>query len=304
MMRMLGRDFDSDDAQRLRGCAASPATAMMPERGGRAAGIASRQAKAIAAGALIAGALACAASSAASAREMRLRYDVTVLGGVTLGEIEVASLLDRAGYRIEIRTRPYRAAQLVGAAEQSGKVEGRWGRSGPEPRLYQANGSWRGRTYVSEMHYPRGVPTVRRQEPSNEDREAVPPELIRGTVDSLSGVAGMLRKVAESEACDGSTAIYDGRRRSVAVMTSSARVQVADHGPLNGRALRCGFTVRTIAGFRHDDDREAAMRPLKGSVLIALREGGEFPLPLRFEVETRWFGTVAVQIAGPPVASD
>ena len=181
---MLGRDFDSDAAEGVRGCAASPAAAMIPERGGRAAGIASRQAGAIAAGILIAGALACAAPSAASAREMRLRYNVTVLGGVSLGEIEVASMLDRAGYRIEIRTRPYRAAQLVGAAEQTGKVEGRWGRSGPEPRLYQANGSWRGRAYVSEMHYPRGVPTIRRQEPSNEDREAVPPELIRGTVDS------------------------------------------------------------------------------------------------------------------------
>ncbi|SFC91206.1 Protein of unknown function [Bosea sp. CRIB-10] len=301
---MLGRDFDGDDTEGLRGCAASSATVPMPELGVRAAGSASRQARVIAAGALIAGALACTAPSAASARELRLRYDVTVLGGVTLGEIEVTSLLDRAGYRIEIRTRPYRAAQLVGAAEQSGKVEGRWGRSGPEPRLYAANGSWRGRTYVSELHYLRGVPVVRRQEPSNEDREAVPPELIRGTVDSLSGVAGMLKKVAESEACDGSTAIYDGRRRSVAVMTSSARVQVADHGPLNGRALRCGFTVRTIAGFRHDDDREAAMRPLKGSVLIALREGGEFPVPVRFEVETRWFGTVAVQLAGPPVAAD
>jgi hypothetical protein len=304
MMRMFGCECDSDDAEGLRGWAASPATAMMPERGGRAAGIAARQARAVAAGALIAGALACAAPSAASARELRLRYDVTVLGGVTLGEIEVTSLLDRQGYRIEIRTRPYRAAQLVGAAEQSGKVEGRWGRSGPEPRLYQANGSWRGRTYVSELHYPRGVPTVRRQEPSNEDREAVPPELIRGAVDSLSGLAGMLKKVAESESCDGSTAIYDGRRRSVAVMTSSARVQVADQGPLNGRALRCGFTVRTIAGFRHDDDREAAMRPLKGSVLIALREAGAFPVPLRFEVETRWFGTVAVQLAGPPAAAD
>jgi len=269
-------------------------------------GIASRQARAraIAAGALVAGALACAAPSAASAREMRLRYDVTVLGGVSLGEIEVTTMLDRAGYRIEIRTRPYRAAQLVGAAEQSGRVEGRWGRSGPEPRLYAANGSWRGRAYVSELHYQRGLPTIRRQEPSNEDREAVPPELIRGTIDALSGVAGMLKKVAETEACDGSTAIYDGRRRSVAVMTSSAKLQVSDQGHLNGRALRCGFTVRTIAGFRHDDDREAAMRPLKGSVLIALREGGEFPLPLRFEVETRWFGTVAVQLAGPPVDVD
>ncbi|MGX1790886.1 DUF3108 domain-containing protein [Bosea sp. NPDC055332] len=301
---MRGRDFDSDDAEGLQRYAAAPMAAMMPERGGRLTGIASRQARAIAAGALIAGALACAAPSAASARELRLRYDVTVLGGVTLGEIEVTSMLDRAGYRIEIRTRPYRAAQLVGAAEQSGKVEGRWGRAGPEPRLYQANGSWRGRAYVSELHYQRGVPTIRRQEPSNEDREAVPPELIRGTVDSLSGVAGMLKKVAESESCDGSTAIYDGRRRSVAVMTSSAKVQVSDQGPLNGRGLNCGFTVRTIAGFRHDDDREAAMRPLKGSVLIALREGSEFPVPVRFEVETRWFGTVAVQLAGAPVAAD
>jgi hypothetical protein len=91
------------------------------QEGSSLTGIASRQAKAIAAGALIAGALACAAPSAASAREMRLRYDVTVLGEVTLGEIEVTSMLDRAGYRIEIRTRPYRAAQLVGAADQSGR---------------------------------------------------------------------------------------------------------------------------------------------------------------------------------------
>lgn len=111
---MRGRDFDSDDAEGLRGHAGSPATALIPERGGRVTGIASRQAGAIAAGALIAGAFACAAPSAASAREMRFRYDVAVLGGVTLGEIAVISMLDRAGYRIENRTRPYRAAQLVG----------------------------------------------------------------------------------------------------------------------------------------------------------------------------------------------
>ncbi|CAD5253950.1 hypothetical protein BOSE62_70127 [Bosea sp. 62] len=45
MMRMLGRDFDSDDAEGLRGCAVSPAVAMMPERGGRLTGIAARQAR-------------------------------------------------------------------------------------------------------------------------------------------------------------------------------------------------------------------------------------------------------------------
>jgi len=46
------------------------------------------------------------------------------------------------------------------------------------------------------------------------------------------------------------------------------------------------------------------MRPHEGSVLIALGEGDEFPPPLRFEVETRWFGTVAVQLAWPPSKRD
>ncbi|AZO78009.1 hypothetical protein B5U98_21410 [Bosea sp. Tri-39] len=36
MMRMLGREFDTGDAEGLRGCAASSATTIMPERGGRA----------------------------------------------------------------------------------------------------------------------------------------------------------------------------------------------------------------------------------------------------------------------------
>lgn len=35
MTRMLWRDFDIDDAEGLLGCAASPAAAMMPERGRR-----------------------------------------------------------------------------------------------------------------------------------------------------------------------------------------------------------------------------------------------------------------------------
>ncbi len=74
---MLGRECDSDDAPRLPGYAASP-TVMILERGEKAAGIASRLARAVAAGALIAGALALAAPSPASARELRLRYDVTV----------------------------------------------------------------------------------------------------------------------------------------------------------------------------------------------------------------------------------
>ena len=55
--------------------------------------------------------------------------------------------------------------------------------------------------------------------------------------------------------------------------------------------------------------RQAALYPdktlsLNTARLIALREGGAFPVPVRFEVETRWFGTVAVQLAGPPVAAD
>ncbi|MBE9606842.1 DUF3108 domain-containing protein [Acetobacteraceae bacterium H6797] len=250
-------------------------------------------------------ALASLPVAQAAAQPVRVQYNLTMLGGMSLGQIDATLTLDREGYRIETRTRPAGMARLFGSGEQMAEVDGRWGRSGPEPQHYISTGSWRGEAKLTELQYRNGVPVSRRIDPPvDNEREPVPPELIGGTMDALSVLAKLTRQVAETGTCDGQAAIYDGRRRADAVArTVGWQMLNGGSGTWRGRALNCSFESRLVAGFKVDEDRERAARPLAGRAWIAPAEGNRPPLPVRVEFETRWFGTVAAQLVLPPAQS-
>lgn len=240
----------------------------------------------------------------AGAQTMRASYSLTMLGGMTIAEMDAVLSLEPEGYRIETRTRPRGMARLFAPGEQTSLVDGRWGRAGPEPRHYMTQGAGRSGPRYTELAYTGGIPTLVRIEPGGrEEREPVPPELTAGTLDALSVLAKLTRQVAETGACDGQAAIYDGRRRSDAVSRTIGWYILPPNRreEWSGRALLCGFESRMIAGFKRDDDREAAARPFEGRAWIAPAEAGRPPLPVRVEFETRWFGTVTAQLAMPPV---
>jgi hypothetical protein len=90
---------------------------------------------------------------------------------------------------------------------------------------------------------------------------------------------------------------YDGRR-ATEVEAHSVGEETLDSTKRSifaGRALRCDFAGRMLAGFKFDD-RPSDLKPLHGSAWLAPVVPGAPPLPVRMRFETRWFGDATMYL--------
>ena len=68
------------------------------------------------------------------------------------------------------------------------------------------------------------------------------------------------------------------------------------HSNYAGRALRCDFTDRTLAGFRTGSSRNDDLREHRGTIWLGQILPGSPRLPVRASVETRWFGDAMIYL--------
>jgi len=241
----------------------------------------------------------------AMAEPVRASYRVTA-AGLTVMEVEaVFDLSAPAEYRIETHSRLTGFAATFFSGRQSNAVQGVWAGDSPRPVRFVAEGLWRGERQRIVLEYPAGEPVVRDLEPPNEgEREAVPPDLARGTMDSLSALAQLTRTLARTQSCDGAAQVYDGRRRTdISAGTGGWERLPAWRDAWSGVAMRCTFEGRQLAGFMLDDDRPAESRqPQQGTAWMASIAPGTPPVPVRIDLQSRWFGKVTAYLvqAGPP----
>lgn len=236
------------------------------------------------------------------------RYDIHAAGMVVM---RAAVLFDLdapgGGYRIVTQVRLTGMAGLLSSGEQVTSTEGRWQGVRPEPLRYRVDGTWRGapRRIVLDYVAP-GLPVLRVLVPPNEaEREPVPPELQRGTIDSLSALAQLTRTVAATGRCDVAAATFDGRRLAEVTAHTQGVDLLPGRGSAPGReALRCAFESRLVAGRRADQDPAEARRPQPAIAWLAPVAPAPWPLPVRIELPSRWFGTIRIELvtverAGP-----
>lgn len=244
----------------------------------------------------------------AGAEPFRATYSV-VAAGMTV--MEVDALIDLArpeGYRIETSLRLTGMARVFVSGEQVTAGQGSWDGPRARPARFASDGTWRGEARRTVLEYPNGEPTVRTLVPPNEqEREPVPPEMQRGTLDAFSALAFLSRTAAATQACDGGAAIFDGRRRSDFTVATGGWERLAGRGGVwGGEALRCTFEGRVVAGFRLDDDQaEQWRRPQQGTAWLASVRPGTPPIPVRLEVPSRFFGRITIYLmrVAPAAAS-
>ena len=242
------------------------------------------------------------AQNAAGPATVHMTYSGSALGFEVM-QVEAALTSDAAGYRVDISSRTVGLLAAFVRSEQHTTVWGLWRGGRAEPTRFWSWGHLRGAPRVTLIDYQAGQPVVRRLEPPNEhEREEVPERSRAGTVDTLTAVAILIHRVADTGTCDGDERVFDGRRLSVVAVHTVGRIMTAngDAGPYQGEALRCAFIGRQLAGFLLDGPGWAH-EPHNGTAWLARAVPGGPPLPVRISFETRWVGEVDLTLtdAGP-----
>src|SRR5581483_287127 len=102
---------------------------------------------------------------------------------------------------------------------------------------YDGHGGFLNRRVVPDAH--------------EDQRDEVPPDMTRDTLDIVSAILAGLKKVDRTGSCDGRVPVYDGRRRFDLVYSDDGheRLEASDVASYQGDALRCAIRVEPVAGF-------------------------------------------------------
>lgn len=224
------------------------------------------------------------------------RYDIRA-AGLPMMQVEALIDIDGPRYRVSTRMRSAGLGNVFSRSDQVTTVEGAWRGADPVPVQYRMDGLFRGGHRAVAMDWaPPGQPVVSRLEPEEPDREPVPEGLRRNTVDTLSAMAKLVRAVARTGRCDGTAAVYDGRRRADLRAWTEGPDRLPGNAPHAGEVLRCGFESRLLAGARLDRDLEEARKPQLSTAWFG-RPRPDLPaIPLRIELPGRWFGGLRVTL--------
>ncbi len=240
--------------------------------------------------------LPCTATAAPPVMSVVLHYEAYSHGLGILG-LDVTLSLDQGGYEVRLDYHTVGLAHFLYPGEQHNSVSGVWDGARATPLRFTSSGVWRGRQNESDIVYRNEHPTVvSLLPPIGEERAPVPPALEVGTEDTLSAMAQLARRVGETDSCDTSARVFDGKRLSeIDARTIGTEHLDASHGsPVSGTALRCDFVGQMLAGFLFRDG-PAARRPLHGSAWFASIEGAP-PVPVRLRFQTAWFGDVTMYL--------
>ncbi|WP_374449510.1 DUF3108 domain-containing protein [Stella sp.] len=209
-------------------------------------------------------------AAAAAMPPVELRYDVYAAGVPALSlRLDIQVSADRYRIVADMETRG-----MVGffySWRHRGIAEGRVEDGILRPAQYRAVSDAGGTIRTATLDYAAdGVVVASADPPTEAGRDPVPADLTRGSVDILTAVLAVTRRMDRSGRCDGAVPVYDGRRRYDLVF--------ADGGADRASAMtvsavrRCQATMRRLAGFLKtlspwDDGDEARAAAISVAVL-------------------------------------
>ncbi len=250
--------------------------------------------------------LGCAAAPPALADEAAVHASyVGYARGFNLLSLDTVLAIHTADYRLQVS---YRLAGAVGVfvhGDANTVVDGRFVSGHAEPRQFFSVGHLRGNLQVTQIDWQSGSPkVVQLVPPAEAERDPILASDQAHTIDALSGMAVLMRQATYAGRCDGAMRTFDGRRlaeisaHTVGEETLDETSRSSFHGP----ALRCDFQWRQLAGFLHDDDQAALLRPLQGSAWLARLQPGQPLIPVRIAITARFLGDTTLYLTQAPAS--
>jgi len=139
-----------------------------------------------------------------------------------------------------------------------------------------------------------------------DQREEVPAEQTRDTLDIVSGVFAGLRAVDRTGSCNSRVPVFDGRRRFDLVYSDDGHEMLEASGVamFSGDALKCLVKVEPMAGYWKKNQKKFFTRKVNGEdqvvpieVYIARVGAAKVEVPVRIE-STSPFGPLVLNLQG------
>lgn len=241
-----------------------------------------------------------------STPDLHARYE-TYAAGMHVAEVDSGFSFGPRNYQMNLGYHTTGVVGLFFRGHQFDTVTGAWLDGRAAPTQFIGTGEWRGEHRLAEIDYLDGKPAIRQLVPPNaKEREPVPDTLQANSIDTLSALAELIHVVRQTGRCETTVRTYDGRRavEIEAHTVGEELLEPTSRSTFAGKALRCDFSGRMLAGFKFDDDRSRDSKPMHGTAWLASIVPGAPALPVRMAFETKWFGDATMYLTGIGPVSD
>jgi Protein of unknown function (DUF3108) len=257
-------------------------------------------------GASFLGVLLPCAAVAQDAVSLHAGYQ-TYAAGIHVADVDAGFSFGTSAYEMNLAFNTTGMLGFFFQGYQFDRVIGSWHGREAVPFRFVGQGTWRGNERLTEIDYQHGKPFIRQLVPPNDaERESVPETLQANSIDTLSALGALIRDVGATGRCEMKLHTFDGRRAVEVEAHTVGEEMLAptSRSSFAGKALRCDFSGRMLAGFKFVDERTADSKPMHGSAWLAPVAAGGPPLPVRMVFETRWFGDATMYLTGIGPGSD
>ncbi len=184
--------------------------------------------------------------------QLALDYHVFA-GGLHVLTYEALVSVNRGAYKARVQARTNGLIDRLFRFSLEAEVAGVNGAAGPLPRHFRVANRWRENPerWVEITYADGAVPAAEAEPPAgDDDRDPIPRELLRGTLDPISAVLAVVAEVARSGRCDVHVPIFDGRRRYDLTTQDLGKTELeaSDLAPFGGTATRCGVAFEMLGG--------------------------------------------------------
>ena len=214
---------------------------------------------------------------------------------------ESTMLVDLAGsrFRMGLRYHVTGVARLFSGDKLDEVTTGYVNDGKPAPVEYRSAITLKGRDRMVTLDFHDGSPTIAAIDPPNaSERDEVPPPRLARAIDPMTAMVSMIMAVTQTGKCELSHETFDGRRLELFYARTAGEedLPVNSHSTFSGRALRCDYVSKPLAGFLTGSGREEDARPRQGTIWLAHTLPGGPLLPVRALVDSRFLGQATMYL--------
>lgn len=234
--------------------------------------------------------------------QQRVQYDVYAGGIHALQSNLNVDTQGKKRYSLALTAKTY--GLLGKMAPWHGKFESHgWQGKKYMPERHQSTAVWRGEEEIKKYSYGKDGSfksySIKDDENDGSPRK-VDDELTQGTSDALTATLNTMRAIAETGKCEGTTEVFDGKRRFKLIFKEKKQVELeaSRWNVYSGPAVECSAEVQPMMGKWHEKPRgwmsiqeQGRERGTMPTVWFAKMKEGEPAIPVKVRVKTS-YGTL------------